>query len=281
VTFVALGDVGSAVYQPGSAVGPRDMSQFQLVWILRGSADWSTSGVTRTLRPGQLVLVQPGTRDHWQWDRSDPTTHGYVYFTLPGSWRPTPGDWPVQRLIGEDDPIPSALRYLLRLDPTSEHDRAIAAELIRFVLVVFTHASVLGDRDGLPPALEAAVDHVYRAWTPSGIARPVGLAELARAASLSSGQLSRIFRKRFGVAPVTAFELLRLSRAATLLSQSDLPVTAIARSCGFADAGHFSHRFRRTYGSPPGRYRQSETSPDPAAPLATARLLPLAARLLR
>jgi len=80
---------------------------------------------------------------------------------------------------------------------------------------------------------------------------------------------------------VTAFELLRLARAATLLSQSDLPVAAIARACGFADPGHFSHRFRKTYGAPPGRYRSSTTAPDPSAPLSTAGLLPLVARLLR
>ena len=175
--------MGSAVYQPGAAVGPRDMSEFQLVWVLRGSADWSTDGVTRTLRPGQLVLVQPGTQDHWQWDRADPTTHGYVYFTLPESWSPTTGDWPILRPISEDDPIPTTLRYLLRLDPTSLADLDIAAELIRFVLILFTHETRLGGRVVLPAAVEAVVEHVYHAWTPSGIARPVGLAELASSSS--------------------------------------------------------------------------------------------------
>ena len=257
------------------------MSEFQLVWILRGSADWSTDGVTRTLRPGQLVLVQPGTKDHWQWDRADPTTHGYAYFTLEEPWRPTTGDWPMLRPISEDDPIPTTLRYLLRLDPTSPADLEIAAELISFVLVLFAHETRLSGRADLPAAVEAVLEHVYQAWTPSGIARPVGLAELAGAAALSSGQLSRIFRVHFGVGPVTAFELLRLSRAATLLSQSDLPVAAIARSCGFADAGHFSHRFRKIYGAPPGRYRSSPIAPDPSAPLSTAGLLPLVARLRR
>ena len=159
------------------------MSEFQLVWVLRGSADWSTDGVTRTLRPGQLVLVQPGTQDHWQWDRADPTTHGYVYFTLPESWSPTTGDWPILRPISEDDPIPTTLRYLLRLDPTSLADLDIAAELIRFVLILFTHETRLGGRVVLPAAVEAVVEHVYHAWTPSGIARPVGLAELASSSS--------------------------------------------------------------------------------------------------
>jgi AraC family transcriptional regulator len=109
----------------------------------------------------------------------------------------------------------------------------------------------------------------------------MSLDELATAAAVSTGHLCRIFRSTYGLAPITAIELLRLARAATLLSQSDLPIGAIARSCGFADANHFSHRFRRVYDDPPGRYRLADNAVDPSAPLAAAGLLPLAGRLLR
>ncbi len=256
------------------------MAGFQLVWILRGSAEWWADGVLHTLLPGQLVLVRPGTRDHWWWDRDDPTTHGYAYFTLAGSWRPSAEQWPALRVVSEDNPVPATLRYLLNLDVASPEDLDIAAELIRFVLVLFTCDRDLRGRAALPPAVESVVEHLHRTWAPSGIARPVGLAELAGAAALSGGQLSRIFRKHYGVGPVSAIELLRLARAATLLSQSDLPITAVARACGFTDPGHFSHRFRRTYGTPPARYRHAADSPDPSAPLATAGLLAIAARLV-
>lgn len=273
--------MGAAVYLPGATVGPRTLSDFQFVWILRGSARWSSAGGTRELRPGQLLLVRPGTRDHWQWDRRQPTTHGYVYFSLTGAWRPTTASlWPALRVTGEDDPIPATLRYLLRLDVTSEDDLHIAAELVRFVLVLFARGPGAQTGPALPAAVESVIDHVYRAWGPSGVARALSLDELAAAAAVSSGHLCRVFRDEFGVGPVTAFELLRLARAATLLSQSDLPMTAIARSCGFADPEHFSHRFRRVYDDPAGRYRHANGAPDPSAPLATAGLLPIATRLL-
>ena len=147
-------------------------------------------------------------------------------------------------------PDPTTLRYLLRLDPTSPADLGVAAELVRFVLTLFTHEAGLGRRVDLPAAVEAAVEHVYQAWTPSGIARPVALAELARAAALSPGQLSKILSQRFGVGPVTAFELLRLARAAALLPQGRpahhgcRPVVRLRRR------RTLSHRFRRTYGAP-------------------------------
>lgn len=278
---VSVGKIGSAVYMPGATVGPRTLSDFQFVWILRGSAEWWSTKETMRLRPGQLLLVRPGTRDRWQWDRSQPTTHGYVHFSLTGSWRPpTPGGWPVLRVTGEDDPLPATLRYLLRLDTTSSIDLDLAAELVRFVLVVFARGSGAQSAPALPVAVDSVVEHVHEVWAASGVARALSLDELAAAAAVSPGHLCRVFRHRFGVGPVTAFELLRLARAATLLSRSDLPIAAIARSCGFADPDHFSHRFRRVYETPPGRYRHTSGGADPSAPLAATGLLPIAARLL-
>lgn len=163
------------------------MSDFQFVWIMHGSAEWQYAHQARELRPGQLVLVQPGMRDHWQWDRRQPTMHGYVYFNLSASkhaeHRRT---WPLVRPTGEDDPLPAMLRYLLRLDVTSSDDLATAAELVRFVLVLFGRGPNEDSAPVLPAALESVVDHVYRAWAPSGVARAVSLAELAAAATVST-----------------------------------------------------------------------------------------------
>lgn len=281
MTSVAVATIGSAVYLPGATVGPRTMEEFQLVWILRGSAQWWCDGQTREVTPGRLLLVRPGMRDRWQWDRRQPTTHGYAYFRLAGQWpRETSGTWPLSRVAGEDDPVPSTLRYLLRLDVTSGADLATAAELIRFVLVLFARDRVSPLELALPTAVAAVVGHLHETWGPSGVARAVSLDELSAAAGVSTGHLSRVFRRRFGVGPVTVVDLLRLARAATLLTQSDLPIIAIARSCGFADPEHFSHRFRRVYEIPPGRYRLAADAPDPSAPIAAAGLGPVAARLL-
>jgi len=283
VTSFQLGRVGSAVYLPGAEIGSRVLSEFQFVWILRGSAQWWCGGRTRDVRPGQLLLVPPGHEDRWRWDLRQPTTHGYVYFRPPDTWqsRSDGARWPTLREMGRDDPLPATLRYLLQLDMTVERDRATAAEIVQFVVTLFARDEVGHQRSRLPAALSLVVDHVYEVWTPTGVARPLSLDELAAAASMSAGHLCRVFGAYFGVGPVTALELLRLARAATLLSQSDLPIAAIARACGFADPEHFSHRFKRVYDQPPGRYRHAPQALEPSAPLAAARLLPLATRLLR
>jgi transcriptional regulator GlxA family with amidase domain len=90
-----------------------------------------------------------------------------------------------------------------------------------------------------------------------------------------------VFRHHYGIGPVAAVELLRLARAATLLSRSNLSVAAVARDTGFANPYHFSRRFQRVYDQPPGRYRRATARLEPSEPLARAGLLPLADRIWR
>jgi AraC-like DNA-binding protein len=56
-------------------------------------------------------------------------------------------------------------------------------------------------------------------------------------------------------------------------------VAAVAEDCGFANPYHFSRRFRRVYGQPPGRYRRAATRLAPTEPLARAGLLTLGDRV--
>jgi AraC family transcriptional regulator len=58
-------------------------------------------------------------------------------------------------------------------------------------------------------------------------------------------------------------------------------VAAVARDCGFANPYHFSRRFHRVYGQPPGRYRRAPTRTEPNEPLARVGLTPLADRIWR
>jgi AraC family transcriptional regulator len=96
------------------------------------------------------------------------------------------------------------------------------------------------DQRRLPPHLDTLLELVRRAWSPPAPTRPLSLHELAAGACISTGYLSRVFRRHYGIGPVAALELLRLARAATLLARSNLSVAAVAHDCGFANPYHFS-----------------------------------------
>jgi AraC-like DNA-binding protein len=196
---------------------------------------------------------------------------------------PDPALWPLVRVLPDDDPLRPLLRYLLDLgeERSGDHRRTVG-EVLQLLLTLFV-LGPLPDPAGapLPPHLATLLEYVRHAWSPPAPTRALSLRELAAGACVSAGYLSRVFRRHYGTGPVAAFELLRLARAATLLTRSNLSVAAVARDCGFANPYHFSRRFHRTYGQPPGRYRHATTRVEPSEPLARAGLLALGDRIWR
>src|SRR6266511_1301589 len=254
---LAISGSGVAVYPPGATFGPRRLPDFEFVWLLQGTAEWRYDQGSIALGTNCLLLGRPGMRDSFVWDRARPTRHAYLHFRLEGRLPglPDPALWPLVRRLPDDDPLRPLLRYLLKVG----EDRS-TEEVLRVLLTLFVRGP-LPDRDDerLPPPLEGLLELVRRGWSPRAPTRPLPLQELAAAACISPGYLSRVFRHHYGIGPVAA----------------------IADDCGFANPYHFSRRFHWVYGQPPGRYRRAPTRLEPNEPLARAGLLPLADRIWR
>jgi AraC-like DNA-binding protein len=245
-----------ADYPPGAVLPARTIDDCELVWMLRGRARLRYGEGEVQLEPGQLVLLPPALRHGFAWDRDRPSRHGFVHFDPKGLGFPSPAE-PVVRPMTRHDPLAGLCAYLLwlgHLAPGGWQRRA--GETLRLLLSLLLAGPLPATQSPpeLGPPLAAALDHLRRAWAQPPLRR-VGVAELAAAASVSRGYLGRLFRAGFGVSPGPALECARMARAETLLVRTDLPVQAIARDCGFADASHFSHRFAAIHAVPPTAYR--------------------------
>jgi AraC-like DNA-binding protein len=258
-------------YPPGSTFGPRTLTDFELVWILHGSARWTLGDQIHDLGPGALLLARPGMRDFFRWDPDRGTRHAYVHFQLD-----TDGSgWPMVRQLASEDPLAGLLRYLIWLgSATPSGWRERGADVLDLLVDTFVRGPLPESEAPLPPAIVAVAAHLRRIWG-GGVTRPIPVAELAAAAAVSGVQLSRIFRTRFGIGPVGAVELLRLGRAESLLLRSNSPITSISTACGFADPYHFSRRFRAVYGISPSHFRAGGPPAAPPSPVVARGLLPL------
>jgi transcriptional regulator GlxA family with amidase domain len=87
------------------------------------------------------------------------------------------------------------------------------------------------------------------------IETPFAISELAKRAGVTSRQLERLFRQHLGASPNRYYADLRLTRARTLLHQTNMPVLDIALSCGFPSYAHFSRSFKRLFGRSPTEER--------------------------
>lgn len=250
---------GVGEFPPGARMAPRVLDDFELVWMIAGTARLVAEPPLE-LAPGDLVLLPAGHAHAIDWDGVRGTRHGYVHF-LPPARVVLPSE-PVRVRMSTHDPLTGLCDYLSWLgaqDPADPPGSAgPAARVVEFILTVLLDLPLPAPGAELtgPPSFRAAVDHLRTVW---GLAplRRVGVVELAAAAAVSRAQLHRVFRATVGVGPAQALEQLRCSRAETMLLRTDLTLGVVARECGYADVAHFAHRFGATHAVAPGLYRRT------------------------
>lgn len=84
----------------------------------------------------------------------------------------------------------------------------------------------------------------------------LNIAELAQQNYLSYVQFSRRFKAATGTTPQIYIAGLRLNKAKTLLSDTDLPIHQVAQSCGFGNEYYFSNFFHKCCAISPSKYRK-------------------------
>jgi AraC family transcriptional regulator len=92
--------------------------------------------------------------------------------------------------------------------------------------------------------------------------RPLGAAEIARAAGVHPVHLARLFRKRYGCSLSRFIRRERISDALARLRAGDEPLAEIALSNGFSDQSHFTREFGRETGLSPSRFRRAARDPE-------------------
>ncbi|WP_233231647.1 helix-turn-helix domain-containing protein [Tichowtungia aerotolerans] len=72
----------------------------------------------------------------------------------------------------------------------------------------------------------------------------------------SAGHLSKLFKDRYGKSFQSYVQEMRLDKAATLLQQTDLPISTIAHRVGYQDISRFGQHFKRRFEKTPNQWRQ-------------------------
>lgn len=110
-------------------------------------------------------------------------------------------------------------------------------------------------------------------------ARPLDVAELARAALMSSAHFSRQFRAAYGETPYAYLMTRRIERAKALLRLGELSVTEVCLAVGCTSLGSFSARFTQLAGETPTAYRARDHGELVSVPGCIARDLTRPARI--
>lgn len=99
--------------------------------------------------------------------------------------------------------------------------------------------------------LRPAIDYIYQHYR-----EDIRVEELAQACSLSMYYFCRLFKLGTGYTVAGYVNHFRLSKAAALLSATDLSVAAVAEAVGFRDESYFSRCFKNWSDCSPAKYRE-------------------------
>ena len=255
---------GVATYPPGASFGPRRMRDWELVWLMRGDAEYRWGETSVAAPEGSVVLCRPGATDFFRWDPRRQTRHAFVHFQIEGvlQGRPDLRDWPFVREGEEDDVIRPLFRHLLTWAGRGDAGQC-RLTLLTMLTAFHTGQRATGSlvREALSPAVEAVCAFIA-VRLDDDPAAVLPLPVLAAQACVTPEHLCRQFKAALGHGPAGAVRRARLERAAVLLARSNYTVGEVAALYGFASPFHFSRAFKQALGHSPTELRRQAKGGD-------------------
>ena len=250
---------GRAEYPAGASLGPRRMTDYELVWIMRGNVRYQHNHTVLDAPPGSIILSRPGVQEHYVWDPQGITHHAYFHFefrSIPAAFGP-PAGWPVMQAMPDGDIIRPLFETLVVALESSRSPSITWIKLAETIVAAFIAGPVQrqsGAMVQLPPPVRLAMEWAKQALELDG-RRRIRLQDMAQAALVDPKHLCRLFRQAGCNGPMHSVLELRLHRAKSLLERTDFKVARIADFCGFANAYHFSRSFSGLFGVSPRAVR--------------------------
>jgi AraC family transcriptional regulator of arabinose operon len=248
-------NVGEVVYKKESTLGPRLQQDLQLVYLFSGDLRVSINEQTVQMKPGEVMLLLPGSIERFAFATRGETHHGWCSakhadFDPQGLRSRFPQ---LERMVFTDTMQVTAQRALVLKHASSSTQSAYRDALIQTLFCEYLSRSTVLSPDS-PRGVHPAVERAY-AYMTSHTAEPMTLSELASNAGLTAAHLTRLFRQASQMTPMRYLWRLRLRRAAEFLQETGLTVAEVSARCGFSNPQHFAKRFKATYRMTPGQYR--------------------------
>lgn len=250
-------DAGHYRWGPDRVCG-RDggSDDWHLLYSLSGAGLIRSGAVEDVMPPGRLALFAPGTPQFYAtapgrrlWQRI------WVHVHPPTAWLDLlvwPERSPGFRLLDVPPAARPALAAALRRTVATVKSGAPRWE--RLALNACEHALLLIDAACLGTRMDQRLARAL-ATLEADLAQPWDVAALAGLADLSSAQFTRLCARHLGESPHRLIERRRLEAAARRLVHGDEPVAAVGTAVGYADASHFTNRFRARHGCSPAAWR--------------------------
>lgn len=232
---------------------------YHLFMVRQGPAEFRVGDSRFTLGPNECVLARPG-QPHSLEKVVSPIVRCYeIKFTVSGS--------PIEAFLGAmpnhfpADPFAYSLTEVLVKESTLQKPSTpafTASYLTTLILYLFRNygestppESTFIDTTGYSKLSREIVQYLER-----NCHREVPLQEVADTVGFNKNYICSAFKRDTGMTIGNCHTIIRIRKAAELISFSDMTLNQVAESTGFTNLSHFNRIFKKVVHIPPGQYRR-------------------------
>lgn len=249
---------GYAKCEPLHSFGPAVRPNYILHYILEGKGRYCLDDAQYELQAGQGFLIEPQTQTFYQADREEPWTYLWVGFDG-GHAREYLKDLGLnsRQLIfqcSHGEELKQLVVSMLKNNTSSTTNQFLLEGLLySFFSVLAQDLDVLSSAESNDDNLyiRMAIQYIHNNYSNS-----IKVSDIADYVCIDRSYLYKLFRQNLNLSPQDYLANYRITRAAELLTLTDLPVGGVALSCGYKDPLVFSKAFKAIQGITPTQYRK-------------------------
>ncbi len=246
----------------------------ELVIVTGGKGCHFTDRISYTLERGDVFIVRPGQK-HGYRDVDGLTLINVLYNTeslmtsladigtMAGfhalfKIEPHFASTSNTRLLLTDDEINESVAILSKIEREIENN---AAGFVFFSKIYFLelvgYLSRCYNVDDPKNSVEVARVAEAISFIEQHYTEDIDQNKLAQTANLSKSHFLNIFKKTTKTTPLLYQKLLRMEKACSLLTQSDMSISNISYNCGYNDSNYFTRQFKSVMKVSPKKYREN------------------------
>ena len=226
---------------------------FSIAYIKKGGGDFFSDGKKYEVRKGDMIFIPQGTTYICYWIGDPCVEFLSCHFSLaPGSpWANR--SFKMQKLKGDE----VALAHLSVMEAHRKDPDSAWLQLSHFFsLLEWMEPRLTYELLPSPdPRMQTAAEYIHANFDKS-----FTVAELAIHCHMSESHFFALFRKTYGMSPITYKNQISIRHAQQMLEdRPELSVEEISDLAGFSSSSYFRRVFREVTGISPRAYRKNPT----------------------
>lgn len=246
---------------PGHRYGPNKRSAYLIHVILQGKGKLEINGETHYLQEGDAFALRPKEEAWYEADHGYPWTYIWVGFLGMKA-----EECMVNSGFDNGVHIIHNINHTLLQDYITEmiktHKLSYSNSLRRCAYLQMFFAELIDQYSDHIPKYETientpSAEQVKRlmAYLADNYKNQIRITELADSMGVNRSYLSNNFRRIVGMSPTEYLIQIRMEKAKSLLTKTNLSISQIASEVGYTDQLNFSRMFRQRFGESPKQYR--------------------------